>query len=53
MLMSVFIYSSHVWGISENSDIAIRTFFVAAVLHILTTAPFGYLFGLPRSHANP
>ncbi len=48
VLMSVFVYSTLIWNIPDNDDFAIRTFFVATILHILTTAPFGYLFGLPK-----
>lgn len=48
MIMSVFIYSTKIWGAPEIADVALRTFFIASIAHILTTAPFGYLIGLPR-----
>ena len=48
MIMSIFIYSTKIWGAPEIMDIAMRTFFIASIAHILTTAPFGYLLGLPK-----
>jgi len=49
MVMSVFIYSASIWGGDKAFETSVRTFFVASIAHILTTAPFGYLIGLPRS----
>ena len=48
MLLSVFIYSSKVWGGTENIDVSLRSFYIASLVHVLLTAPFGYLFGLPK-----
>lgn len=48
-LSSIFVYSSKVWGISESADeLTMRAFSIASLVHVLTTAPFAYMFGLKR-----
>lgn len=48
-LTSVFIYSTRVWAVQDVSDeLAMRSFFIASTIHVLTTAPFAYLFGLSK-----
>ncbi len=49
MALSIFIYSSKIWGGMENIDVSLRSFYIASLVHVLLTAPFGYVFGLPRS----
>lgn len=54
-LTSVFIYSTRVWAIADVQDeIAMRSFFIASSIHVLTTAPFAYFFGLakPQKHGQ-
>jgi hypothetical protein len=46
--LSIFIYSSKIWGGEENIELTQRSFYLASIVHVLLTAPFGYLFGLPR-----
>ena len=50
-ITSVFIYSSRVWGaplVAPAESFLVRGFYIASLVHVLTTAPFAYLFGLRR-----
>ncbi len=49
VMSSLFIYSSRIWTeVDDLGEIATRGFYVASTIHILTTAPFAYYFGLAR-----
>lgn len=48
VVLSIFVYSSKVWGGVDNIDVSFRSFYIASLVHVILTAPFGYLFGLPR-----
>ncbi len=48
MLVSTFVYSSVIWGNGDSQD-AVRLFLIGTLVHVLSTAPFGYLIGLPKS----
>jgi hypothetical protein len=52
--MSAFIYSIKIWGGQDApSEVLTRTFYIATIIHVLSTAPFAYFFGLKKStYAN-
>ncbi len=36
----------------ETTDLITKIFFITTIIHVLSTSPVGYLFGLPRSKYN-
>lgn len=45
---SIFLYSGTPFVLSSNNLTFLKIFYAASTVHILTTAPFAYLFGFPR-----
>lgn len=50
VMMSAFVYSTAIWpkGADAPPEILQRTFYIASIVHFLSTAPFGYFFGLRK-----
>ena len=52
IMILLFIVSMYIFSFIQNpSETAVRAFYIVTIIHIFSTAPFGYLFGLPRPTA--
>ncbi len=54
MILLLMVSSSVYFSLTRNSygdevfNLVVKSFYIGTIIHILATAPFGYLFGLPR-----
>lgn len=49
IFFAAFVYSTSIWGVEGMSkDVSTRIFYIASIVHIFSTAPFAYFFGLKR-----
>ncbi len=54
MILIMIVSTSVYFAVTRNSygeevySLAVRAFYIGTIVHILSTAPFGYLFGLPQ-----
>lgn len=59
MILVLIVSTSFYFAVTRNLygeeilNLTIRAFLIGTIIHILSTAPFGYLFGLPKKKLGP